>query len=292
MLEPLMTGLVEPEGPLALEDGRWLVVEMDPSRGCISLIDPSDSSLTVVKKTGRPNGLAIGANGDIYVPESLSPALLRITLDGECETILTQNEHGEDFLFPNDLCFGPDGALYMTDSGIMHSDMVINGSAREDYDTAPYDGRVYRIDVHTGSIETIDRGLKFLNGISIGLDNALYTNDTITGDVYRYDLDSGSVGEREVFGNVIDWDLPKDFRGPDGMAHGADGKLYVTVFNQHEIVVLGADGVRDSVIRTTGNNPTNVAFGLDDNRMYVTETELGQLEVIETDTTGAPLYRG
>ncbi len=291
-MKPLMTGLAEPEGPLALENGRWLVVEMDPSRGCISLIDPSDGSLAVIKKTGRPNGLATAANGDIYVAESLSPSLLRLTLDGKCETVLTADEHGGDFLFPNDLCFGPDGALYMTDSGIMHADIVVDGTLREDWLTAPYNGKVFRIDVGTGSIETIDTGLKFLNGISIGVDNALYTNDTITGDVYRYDLDGGTVGERTVFGNVIDRELPVEFRGPDGMAHGADGRLYVTVYNQHEIIVLDADGNWDSRIRTEGNNPTNVAFGLTDNRLYVTETELGQLEVIQAETTGAPLYHG
>ncbi len=291
-MKPLMTGLVEPEGPLALDDGRWLVVEMDPSRGCVSLIDPADDSLSVVRKTGRPNGLATAANGDIYVAESLVPSLLRITLDGECEVVLTADEHGEDFLFPNDLCFGPDGALYMTDSGIMHADIVVDGALRQDWSTAPYDGKVFRIDIGSGKIETIDSGLKFLNGISIGVDNALYTNDTITGDVYRYDLDGGAVGERTVFGNVIDPELPVEFRGPDGMAHGADGRLYVTVYNQHEIVVLDTDGKWDSRVRTEGNNPTNVAFGLTDNRMYVTETELGQLEVHDAETSGAPLFHG
>ena len=32
-------GLGVPEGPVALADGRWLVVEMGPERGCVTLLD-------------------------------------------------------------------------------------------------------------------------------------------------------------------------------------------------------------------------------------------------------------
>ena len=46
------------------------------------------------------------------------PSLLRVTLDGKVETIATACG-SEAFLFPNDLLFGPDGALYLTDSGFL-----------------------------------------------------------------------------------------------------------------------------------------------------------------------------
>jgi gluconolactonase len=39
-------------------------------------------------------------------------------MDGATRIVATGCQ-GEPFLFPNDLCFGPDGALYVTDSGVL-----------------------------------------------------------------------------------------------------------------------------------------------------------------------------
>jgi len=107
-----------PEGPVALADGRWLVVEMGPERGCVTLLDRDGRIDRAIARTGRPNGLAVGRDGTIWVAESQEPSLIRLGMDGRAEVSLTECD-GEPFLFPNDLCFGPDGALYMTDSGLL-----------------------------------------------------------------------------------------------------------------------------------------------------------------------------
>ena len=39
------------------------------------------------QEDGRPNGLAVDANGVIWVAESKVPSLLRFTLDGKCEVV-------------------------------------------------------------------------------------------------------------------------------------------------------------------------------------------------------------
>jgi gluconolactonase len=291
MVDVFYEGLLEPEGPVQLDDGRWAVVEMSADRGSVTVVAHDGSRADVLRKTGRPNGLALGADGTLWVAESERPSLLKVSLDGDVETVLTENEHGQPFLFPNDLAFGPDGSLYLTDSGIGYDDIVIDGAIRSDWATAPYDGRVYRIDPTTRRIETIDSGLKFLNGISVGPDNALYTNDTISGDVYRYSLDGGSPGPRERFSNVVDPALPIAFRGPDGMAHSADGRLFVTVYNQHDIVVLGTTGEWEARISAGGRQPTNAAFS-HDGRLMVTEVEHGRIEIHDVGIGGAELFRG
>jgi len=49
------------------------------------------------------------------VAESMNPpSLLRVRLDGTSEVVMTEGD-GVEFLFPNDLVFGPEGASYMTD---------------------------------------------------------------------------------------------------------------------------------------------------------------------------------
>jgi len=284
-------GLSVPEGPVYLPDGSWLVVEMGPERGCVTQISADGKRKRIVAKTGRPNGLAVDRSGAIWVAESQYRALLRLTLEGRYEAVATECD-GEPFLFPNDLCFGPDGALYLTDSGILFRDFVRDGKPREDYKVVPMDGRVYRVDIETGKVVKLDSGIRFTNGIAFGPDENLYVNETITGMVYRYNWTrGGSVGKREDFGNVIDPEAPKGFKGPDGMAFGENGRLFVTVFGQQDVTVLGPQGRVVERIRTQGRLPTNVAFGARGTRkIYVTEDELGQIEVIEVETDGLPLY--
>ncbi|RMF76292.1 MAG: SMP-30/gluconolactonase/LRE family protein [Chloroflexi bacterium] len=280
-----------PEGPVALEDGTWLVVEMGPDRGCVTHITADGQGKRIVAKTGRPNGLAIDKNGDIWVAESKYPSLMKVSLHGNAEVIMTAC-NGEPFLFPNDLCFGPDGALYLTDSGILFEDFAPGGKVRPDYMDAEIDGRVYRIDLTTMTIEKIDSGIRFTNGIAFGPDDNLYVNETLTGMIYRYEWRDGKiVGGREDYGNVIDPDnTDEGIKGPDGMAFSKDGRLYCTVFGQGDVTVLGTDGRVVERIKTAGKLPTNVAFGLGERKIYVTEDEHGTLEVFEVDAEGLPLY--
>jgi len=285
------TGLDCPEGPAVLPDRSWLVVETGSSRGCVTQVSADGRTKRILNRTGRPNGLAVDREGSIWVAESSPPSLIRMKLDGSFAVFMTECQ-GEPFLFPNDLCFGPDGALYLTDSGIRFEDFAPGGGIRDDYLTASYDGRIYRIDTATRDIRRIDRGIKFTNGIAFGPDGNLYANETITGAVMRYRWNGGNIGGREEFGNVLD-PAKQGFRGPDGMAFSQDGRLYCTVAGQGDVAVLGPDGRLVERIRTQGVFPTNCAFGPDrEPKLYVTEFANGQIEVFGVDAVGWPLMNG
>jgi gluconolactonase len=283
----------KPEGPVALLDGSWLIVEGSPERGCITHLSSDGKSRRAICKTGRPNGLAVDVNEVIWVAESKIPSLLRLTMDGHCEVVATMCD-GEPFLFPNDLCFGPDGAIYMTDSGVSIDAFAPNGQIRTDYATVHYDGRVYRIDPQTGSVRLIDRAIRFTNGIAFGADDRLYVNETVTGYVYRYEWIGNEVsGPRAVFGNVVRVDAPPGWKGPDGMAFDELGFLYVAVFGQGDITILGLQGEVVSRIPTLGMLPTNLAFAASGaSRILVTEYEHAQMEIHTTDSNGLRLWDG
>jgi len=285
------SGLSVPEGPVLLADGSWLVVEMGADRGCVTHLSPDGQTRHVIARTGRPNGLAVDRHGAIWTAESKTPSLLRLTLDGQVEVFLTEC-NGEPFLFPNDLAFGPDGMLYMTDSGIAIDDFAPGGKVRPDYMAARTDGRVYRINPRTREVQKLDSGIRFTNGIAFGPDNTLHVNETLTGMVYCYAWkDGGVVGVRQDFGYVIDPEAPAGMKGPDGMKFGADGNLYVTVFGQGDVTVLGPDGAVIRRIKTAGRMPTNLVFGPPGSKkIFVTEDEFGTLEVFEVGTDGLPLY--
>lgn len=280
-----------PEGPAVLPDGRWLVVEMGPDRGCVTRLGTDGALERRLARTGRPNGLTLDARGTAWVAESRERALIRLGPDDRPETVLTACD-GEPFLFPNDLRFGPDGALYMTDSGIRIDDWAPGGETRADWADASYDGRLYKVDPDTFEIEKLDSGFRFTNGIAFGPDRSLYVNETVTGMVYRYPWDDGPVvADREDFANVT-YTESRDFPvGPDGMAFDVDGKLYVTVHGQGDVVVLSPSGEAVERIETAGRLPTNVAFGRPgEARIYVTEVEFGRVEAFEVGAEGLRLY--
>ncbi len=280
-----------PEAPVLLPDGSWLVTEMGPERGCVTQISHDGRTKRAIAKTGRPNGLAVDRNGNIWVAESLEPALLLMTLAGTVKTVMTECD-GEPFLFPNDLCFGPDGALYLTDSGILLEEIMPGGKVRADWSALPVDGRVYRIDVKRGSIEKLASGLRFSNGIVFGADNHLYVAESLTGCIYRFALEkTAKQTQREYFGNVKDPEVQSNLKAPDGMAFGENGRLYVTVFGQGDVTVLDSQGQVVDRIRTQGRLPTNLAFGPRGSRkIFVTEDEYGQMEVFDVPCDGFRLY--
>lgn len=285
-------GLSFPEAPVLLDDGSHLFTEMTPDTGWVVWISKDGKSRRVVARTGRPNGLAPDGEGAFWVAETLNRSLLRITLDGAVEKIAGEGE-GQPFLFLNDLAFAPNGDLYLTDSGIAMDDFAPNGQMNPDYMSLDYDGRVYRVDVPSRTVETVDRKIRFANGIAFGPDENLYVAETLTGMIHRYTWRDGRiVGGRTPFGNVIDPEGPEGIRGPDGMKFGGDGNLYVAVFGQGNITVLDREGEVVRRYPTDGAWPTNLHFGEPgEQSIYVTEAQTGTVQVIEVGTDGFPLYR-
>lgn len=284
-------GLAFPEAPVLLPDGSHLFTEMSPDTGWVLWISADGQSRRVVAKTGRPNGLARDRDGFIWVAETLNRSLLRITLDGDMEKIAGEGE-GQPFRFLNDLAFAPNGDLYLTDSGIAMDEFAPNGELNPDFMSLDYDGRVYRVDVRGRIVETLDRGIRFTNGIAFGPDENLYVAETLSGMIHRYEWRDGKVaGRRKPFGNVLDPDGPQGISGPDGMKFGADGKLYVAVFGQGNVTVLDEHGAVLRRHRTEGLWPTNLHFGAPGERcIYVTEAQTGTVQVIDVDTDGFPLF--
>lgn len=282
-------GLMNPEGPVLLPDGDWLVVEMAPERGCVTRISADGTTRTEIAKTGRPNGLAVDRDGTIWVAESKNPpSLLKMTPDGRFEVFMTGPED-DPFLFSNDLVFGPDGTLWMTDSGVLETEWrsFRNGEA----DAPEIDGKVWRIDLDARTATKIDSGIQFANGIAYGPDGYLYANETLTGDIFKYDL-SQENPKREWFANAFGEEEMEHFKcGVDGMAFDDRGRLYVTVIGYADVAVYTLDGNLERRIPLIGKRPTNVAFGArGEKRIYVTEQEIGQIEAYDVDADGMELY--
>jgi gluconolactonase len=277
----LASDVKNPEGPVSLSDGSWIITEMDI--GAITQVSSGGQTKKIIVHTGLPNGLAVDAKNNIWVADAKYRALLKVAMDGKIETVSTGSQP-DRFLLPNDLCFGPDGMIYMTDSGMLPDPIMA-------YDAA-FDGRLYRIDPETGESWVLDRGFRLTNGICFGPGGEyLYVAETLSGNIYRYKFGEW---ERMLFGNVM-VKPPKEYgeiAGPDGMAFDIDGKLYVAVLVQGDITVLDTDGSVARRIALNAQTPTNVAFDVSGKKqMLVTEASRNVLILIDTEQRGLPLYK-
>jgi gluconolactonase len=287
----LRSGVNGPEGPVCLPDGSWIITEM--GSGFVSRVSADGRTHREIAYTGRPSGAAFRSDGSLYIADSKQRAVLQLTLDGTTR-IISKGSPDLPFLWPNDLCFGPDGCIYLTDSGALIEQIEGIQPPAACYQQE-IDGRIFQIDPNTGTCALIDRGLLFTNGIAFGPSGKyLYANETYTGNIYRYKVEGGKISrKRELFANVM-IKPPIDFgqaAGPDGMAFDIEGNLYVAVFVQGDIAVLGPDGSLIYRIPIEGLAPTNVAFARPgERRLLVTECGLGQLWLLDVPTDGLPLY--
>ncbi len=290
MAKVFADGVGAPEGPVCLPDGSMYVTEMSAATLQVARLFP-DGGRKVIKRTGgRPNGLAVDGDGNLWIAEAGLRAVLCIDPEGR-ELLRIEHDGEQRFRLPNDLCFGPDGHLYLTNSGMAAEDFLDGQSFAESYRKLPWDGRVYDIDPVRGKVVRIlDRGILFTNGIAFGPDDALFANASFTGEVYRYDVFGSASPRRELFGNVLQSFDGDDFRGPDGMCWGDDGRLYCTVYGQRNVTVLNSDGSVAERLPLEGENPTNCAFALAGRTLLVTEVDLGRVEQITTPCGGLPLH--
>jgi gluconolactonase len=287
-------GLSQPETPVALPDGSWLLVEMGGEHdGRISRVD-SQGVAAEVAPAGRPNGVALDADDVVWICEagrgSVAPSISRVGLDGRGFEVVLSGYHDEPFRLPNDLVFGPDGALYFTDSGATINDLIDLEPS-----TIRFDGRVYRYDPATEALTLLDTGLWFANGITWSHEeDAFYVAETVPGSITRYRVnEGGEVVNKELVGNVIDPDRELNgLGGPDGFAIATNGDIYCTVFGQGIVTVMDYDGQIKDRIETEDLCPTNCAFALDDSELYVTGLQKGLIEVFDVDARGAAVHAG
>ena len=272
------SGLGDPEGPVLLSSGELGVVEMTPETGCVSVISSNGTSKRVIVKTGRPNGMVQDQSGSLWIAESMNPpSLIKVELSGYSEIVMTE-VGGVEFMFPNDLTFGPDGALYLTDSGV-HRELFM-AALKEGRTDFPIDGKLFRIDLESMSATVLDDGLQFANGLAFGADRSLYVTATVTGMLYRYEWNAdGTLGPREDFADLVDRSQLTGFKGGDGLAVGENGYFYCAVVGQGDLTVVDTSGHIVERINVCGDQPTNVVFGpKGSGDIYVTVKDAGTVE--------------
>lgn len=239
-------GLGFTEGPIIRQQGDYVVTSVDQGR----LYRIADGTVEVFAETrGGPNGATEGADGSIYVAQNgrgippyagprdreMTGGVQVVSPDGAKVDWVTR-----DPVSPNDLCFGADGLLYVTDP------------------TRPItrsNGRVWSVDVATGDTEILAQMDWYPNGIGFGLDaDVVFVADSTNGRVVRYAIENSRLTSEDPFIQV-----EQGF--PDGFDFDTEGNLILAVPKAGRIETWSMEGeLLDVTVVGPHDHYTNLAI--------------------------------
>lgn len=260
----LVEGLDHPEG-VAFDHttGRLYA---GGEQGQIYQVDIGTRSVQEKARTpGFALGLAVDGRGRVAVCDSEDGAVW--AWDGVGVLRVADEVEGWKMVMPNYGAFGPDGTLYLSDSGKWNHDI----------------GAVLAV-APDGSGHVVDTSLKrFPNGCAVTPDGSeLWVLQSEGQDLSRIDLVRGGTAEQIVSlaGTV-----------PDGIALTDDGGAVISCYRPDRLYYLDPTGhleiLADDPQGTLLAAPTNVCFVGSDRRTLVT-ANLGRwhLTILETMLTG------
>jgi gluconolactonase len=304
-MQEIATGLQFPEGPVAMEDGSVVLVEI--ARGTLTRVAPDGTVDVVAECGGGPNGAAVGPDGAVYVcnnggfswrqvegmllpgvqPEDYAGgSIQRVDLGtGEVTTLYTECD-GVQLRGPNDLVFDRDGGFYFTDLG--------KGRDR-DIDR----GAIYYARPDGSSISLVTGPLMTPNGIGLSPDeDRLYYAETMTGRVRYWDLEApGRIAAAGVMLSTTAG-APSRLLGTvlgdgrvDSLAVDSEGNVCVATLGTGAVTAFAPDGRLRAVVPVPGEPMvTNVCFGGPDlTTAYITCSGFGRLVAHEWHCPGLPL---
>ena len=268
-MQVLVDGLDHPEG--VVHDPSSGDLFAGGEKGQIYRVDMLDRSFRQVARTpGFVLGLAVDGDGRLVVCDSEDGAVW--VLEGDRLSRVLWSAGGRDLILPNFPAFGPDGTLFVSDSGGWNRHRGMVAALRPD-----------------GSTEVVDDTTltRFPNGCAVTPDGKeLWVLQSEGEDLHRLDLTAGGRPELllRIPGTV-----------PDAIAFPSEGRALIGSYRPDRIYHLAADGALGILAEDPQGTmlaaPTNVCFAGEDLSALVS-ANLGRwhLTLIDSGLRGVPLH--
>lgn len=276
-IETFTAGIPGAEGIAIANDGRIFVGSED---GWVYVISPEREVSRFTKLPGRPLGIAIDRQDNLFVCDWDAHGLYKVTAAGEVSLVADADSDGAHRMqFPNFCVFDDQGNLYVSDTG----------TSRRNAQIYKPDGKLFRIS-HAGQCELFAEGLYQPNGLALRQDeSALYVIQSAADNVLRLGIQpDGRVGKASVYAYNLDG-------LPDGMAFTEFGDLLV-VTGLHEIIYRVTTTGRTEIFIEDQNAdkliaPANPAFGgVNRDELYITNLIGNSVSRIKGVPRGQALY--
>ncbi|WP_291300572.1 cell wall-binding repeat-containing protein [Desulfosporosinus sp. BICA1-9] len=184
----------QPKG-LVVDDGGTIFVA-DSANGAIRVIDKSGQVTTLVKGLKAPSDLVLGTKGDLYVTETLNHRILKVDRNGNWSVLAGggyemrnnwlfggyADGQGEQARFnePSGLALGPQGFLYVADTGNQRIRVV---SPQGEVTTLAGSGSTPIVDTtyYKGGFQDgpgLNAQFHFPSGIAVSAEGTVYVADT------------------------------------------------------------------------------------------------------------------
>ena len=274
-IETIATNIPGAEGIAIANGGRIFIGAED---GWIYIISPQGEVSQFVKTPGRPLGIAIDKQGNLFVCDWDAHGVYKVTAKREV-SLFADSDGTYQMQFLNFCVFDDQGNLYVSDTGTSRRNAQIYNP----------DGKIFRISP-TGHCELFADGLYQANGLAMRQGEvALYVIQTAVDNVLRLEIKpDGKLGKSRVYASNLDG-------SPDGMAFTASGDLLV-VTGLHEIIYRVTTTGRTEIFLEDKNAekliaPANPAFGGTDlNELYITNLIGNSVSRIKGVPRGQALY--
>jgi len=153
-----------------------------------------------VNTQGRPLGLALAPNGELWVADAYL-GILRVDEGGALHKVVETFE-GKPLLYANDLTFAANGRLYFTDSTTRFSAKAFGSTYKAsliDLMEHGSTGRVLEFDPASGELRHVFGGLSFANGIAADPEGRfILVNETGEYRVWKHWIAGAKVGQSEI----------------------------------------------------------------------------------------------
>jgi gluconolactonase len=254
------------EGPCFDAQGNLFVTDIPHGR--IFRIASDGGWVMVAEYDGEPNGLALNADGRLFITDYKNGILALDPATGHIEPVLMRC-NSERFKGVNDLTFARNGDLYFTDQG----------------QTGLHDptGRVYRLRTN-GQLDCLIQNGPSPNGLALTPEeDVLFVAMTRDNAIWRVPLlPQGGTAKVHRFASF------HGATGPDGMAVDAEGNALVAHAGLGHVVILGHQGQMIAALKSCrGSFTTNVAFRPDGKGVVITDSTTGTLLQASWDIPGA-----